>query len=72
MPEGGKPSIDIEAQTAIPSTSGRHTSNKTYDGYYDPPKPQLLPVPESGAIKGCMPVAFKVRLLDGQGACLDS
>ena len=53
--------IDIEAQTAIPTTSGRHTANLTYDGFYDPKKPQTPLDAESGAIMGSMPVAFKVR-----------
>ena len=60
-PEGAKQCIDIEAQAAIPSTSGRHVSKLTYDGYYDHPKPQHPLVSEIGVIKGCMPVAFKVR-----------
>ena len=33
----------------------------TYDGYYDHQKPQQPPSTEVGMIKGCMPVAFKVR-----------
>ena len=60
-PEGAKQCIDIEAQAAIPSTSGRHVSKLTYDGYYDHPKPQNPLVSEIGVIKGSMPVAFKVR-----------
>ncbi len=60
-PEGSKQCIDIEAQAAIPSTSGRHVSKMTYDGYYDHQKPPQPPNSEVGMIKGSMPVAFKVR-----------